>query len=169
MYAATDFNLNHFVHESQRADVIMAGHRFYVALRDKINYWVAYLLLGISLPITCFLIYYLRRRLQKNLPAVQLTTDNYSEMRQMYTQLAELHEALNQFAEANLRQQRFFIKIVLKEVLTIRDVIGKVVQQLKNSFDILDESRPKSRHNLFEPISGETLWKGRPQGYAYRL
>jgi thiosulfate reductase cytochrome b subunit len=169
MYATNNLNLNHFVRESQRADAIVAAHHFYIALRDKVHYWFAYILLGLSLPLVWLMLYIFRRRLQKRLPTIQLTTDNYAELRQERDLLTQIHTELKEVGSIQIQQFPYLIRIVLKEVMIIHKTIGDVVMQLKTAFDALDQNRPKSVHNVFTPISGDTLWQSRPKNYAYRL
>jgi hypothetical protein len=169
MYATNNLDLNHFVRESQRADVIVVAHHLYIALRDKVHYWFAYIVLGLSLPVVWLMLYIFRRRLQKSLPTIQLTTDNYAELRQECDELVQIHKELKQVRAIKVQQFPFLIRIVLKEIMMIDKTIGDVVMQLKTAFDALDQNRPKSVHKVFTPISGDTLWQSRPKNYAYRL
>jgi hypothetical protein len=169
MYATNNLNLNHFVRESQRADAIVAAHHFYIALRDKVHYWFAYTLLGLSLPLVWLMLYIFRRRLQKRLPTIQLTTDNYAELRKECSELMQIHAELKEVGAIQIQQFPYLIRIVLKEVMIIHKTIGDVATQLKTAFDALDQDRPQSSHKVFTPISGDTLWQSRPQNYVYRL
>jgi hypothetical protein len=170
MYATAN-SIDDFLHDSQRpASVVISGRQFYNALKNGVNSFVATSFLFLSVPLAWGFVYYFRVRLQKRIPnKINLTTENYAQVRVSYDKLCQLLDGLENVQKVNLSTTPFWLRGFFREIQRLATVLCEAINSVKSDLDAMNDNFPKSKLNVFEPVSDEELWNNRPKVYKYRL
>ncbi len=166
--------LDIFIQDSSRsANVVVSGKRFYVALRDGINEFLFFLIVVLiatfALPFAWLFIYYHRKKLQKYLlQRIDLTTENYAEIRHAHQSLLKIKDEIAGIGDVNIQHVPWFLRGLMKEIGHFGNVIAQGSDVLQDAFDKLDASTSVT-NGVFEQIPSETLWENRPKSYEYYL
>ena len=153
---------------SLTADLVLAMRNAYVSIRAlfcKVGAFIAAVLGAVVLRgVLWILIYKLKKEFRTD---IEVTPDNYKELKGMYVALSTKTALLARLKQVNVKNMPFLLRGISHQILTISGLLEDFNIALEKQLVQLDNCNTGDKN--FEIVKESTLWSMRTPHYEYRF
>ena len=153
---------------SLTADLVWSMRNSYVSIRALFGQVGAFIVAILGAIILRSVLWFLIRKLKKEFRTdIEVTPDNYKELKTVYMSLSPKIALLARMKQVNFEKLPFLLRGVFNQILTILGMLEDFNTALEKQLIRLNNCDTGDSH--FEIVSESTLWSMRTPHYEYRL